>query len=111
MDGGRRKKVIAAFEVERNRDSFNCDKCNLGRHCDDSNPASYPILAVKTKDKKHTLLESNVCFLPMCDDFTREILELFPHYKNGILPLTGGLYEQPDIYNKAMTLADLLWQN
>ena len=34
------------------------------------------------------------------------LLEMYAHYKNGVLPFAGGLLNQPNIYVEAMGVID-----
>lgn len=51
-------------------------------------------------------LESRTCLLPMIDDESRNMLQLFTHYKNGLLPFGGGLLDQPAAYCEAMAVVE-----
>jgi hypothetical protein len=88
--------------VAHNRDKFNCHACVNHRHCDDSNPAPFPMFVIEDIG-----LESRTCLLPMIDDESRHMLQLFTHYKNGILPFSGGLLDQPAAYSEAMATVEV----
>jgi hypothetical protein len=34
------------------------------------------------------------------------LLEMYAHYKNGVLPFAGGLFNQPNLYVEAMGVID-----
>ena len=87
--------------VARDRERFNCQACRFHRHCDDSNPAGYPMFAIPEIG-----LESRTCLLPMVTDFSRQLLKSYWHYKNGLLPLAGGMLDQPAIFGEAMEVID-----
>jgi len=49
---------------------------------------------------------TNVCFLPLITPLSRGLLSLHVHYKNGVLPLAGGLLNQPNGYIRAMEIIE-----
>ena len=52
------------------------------------------------------MIESKVCLLPMVTPQSQYLIRLYTHYKNRLLPHSGGLLEQPNFYLEAMeTLA------
>lgn len=87
--------------VAHNREKFNCQACRWHRHCDETNPAPFPMFSVSEID-----LESRTCLLPMVKDESRELLRLYGHYKNGVLPHGGGILDQPAMYDEAMAHID-----
>lgn len=89
------------MEVAAQRDNFNCQRCRHNRHCDDSNPAPFPMFVVAEIG-----LESRTCPLPMITPLSHQMLRLYSHYKNQLLPFGGGLYDQPALYTEAMELID-----
>jgi hypothetical protein len=88
-------------EVAFQRDNFNCRQCRHHRHCDDSNPAPFPMFAVPEIG-----LESRTCLLPMITPFSHQLMRLYSHYKNQLLPFAGGLHDQPAIWMEAMEVID-----
>jgi len=88
-------------EVAAHRDRFNCQHCGFNRHCDDSNPAPFPMFAIREIG-----LESRTCLLPMVTGFSRQMLRLYGHYKHHLLPYAGGLYDQPNLYIEAMDVIE-----
>jgi hypothetical protein len=40
---------------------------------------------------------------------SRELLKLHRHYRNGILPVAGGLYDQTAFYVDCMEIIDAAW--
>lgn len=52
-------------------------------------------------------LESRTCLLPMITDESRQMLQLFTHYKNGVLPFSGGILDQPAAFGEAMALVEV----
>lgn len=47
---------------------------------------------------------TNECPVNLIDADTLELLDVwFPHYKNGVLPVAGGLLDQSNWYIEAMT--------
>jgi len=42
----------------------------------------------------------------MVDQCSLELINLYAHYKNKILPLSGGLLNQPNGYVRAMAVID-----
>lgn len=87
------------MEVAAQRDKFNCRQCRFNKHCDDSNPAPFPMFAVPEIG-----LESRTCLLPMITPMSNELMSWYGHYKNRLLPFAGGLYDQPALYTEAMQL-------
>lgn len=51
-------------------------------------------------------LESRTCLLPMIAPQSHQLMRLYNHYKNHLLPFAGGLYDQPAIYTEAMEIID-----
>lgn len=89
------------MEVAAQREHFNCRHCKFHRHCDDANPAPFPMFAVPEIG-----LESRTCLLPMITGESNEYMRLYSHYKNHLLPFGGGLYDQPAVYREAMEIID-----
>lgn len=83
-----------------NRSKFDCQHCIWGRHCDDSNPAPFEKWAIPG------VIESRTCLLPMVTPFSDLMMSLYSHYQHRLLPLTGGILEQPNIYMQAMQVLD-----
>lgn len=50
------------------------------------------------------VIESRTCLLPMITPESRHLLRLHKHYRYGLLPLGGGLLEQPNLYLEAMEI-------
>lgn len=89
--------------VAHNREQFNCQACPFHRHCDDSNPAPFPLFVVEEIG-----LESRTCLLPMITDESRFLMQMFSHYKNGLLPFDGGVLDQPAGFGEAMAHIDAM---
>lgn len=87
--------------VAHNRESFNCQNCRFHRHCDDSNPAPFPMWVIPEIG-----LESRTCLLPQVTEEARDMLHLYRHYKNGYLPRAGGILDQPAVFMESMALID-----
>lgn len=51
-------------------------------------------------------MRSNVCFLPMVSEQSNYYLRLYRHYVNRILPHSGGILEQRNIYVQAMEIIE-----
>ena len=64
-------------------------------------PAKYP-----KWDIPGVLVDSRICPLPMITGETRSMLKLHAHYKNGILPISGGILDQPAAYVEAMNIIE-----
>lgn len=90
--------------VLQNRKDFDCDNCIWGRHCDDSNPASFNQWKVESHGV--TVFESNVCLLPMVTDRSLFFIRLHKHYKNGVLFSGSGFMDQPNLYLEMMEILD-----
>lgn len=84
-----------------NREKFDCQACRWQRHCDERNPAPFPMFHIAEIG-----LESRTCLLPMINDFSRLMMRLYGHYKAHLLPTSGGLLEQPNLYLEAMEMID-----
>lgn len=84
----------------QNKDKFDCNNCPWNRHCDDSNPSRFPQWVIPD------VIESNICLLPMMSDWHVSMWRLYSHYKNQLLPKTGGLFDQPNLYLEAMEVID-----
>lgn len=80
--------------------TFNCEHCDWGRHCDESNPAPFAQWSITG------VIESDICLKPMVTEFSLTMLRLYGHYKNHWLPLSGGLLEQSNTYLQAMEIID-----
>lgn len=97
---------MIAVEVARNSKDFNCKTCSA-KHCDSAGalPDSRGPAPI---ERWHIdgVISSTTCLLPMINDFSRECLRLYGHYKNGILLRAGGLYDQPRKYMQAMGVID-----
>jgi hypothetical protein len=52
------------------------------------------------------IIDTNICIKPMVTATHHQLLRLHKHYKNGLLPLSGGVLDQPNIYLEAMELID-----
>jgi len=52
------------------------------------------------------VIESDVCLLPMISDLSSRYMRLYHHYKNGLLPISGGLLDQSSMYLEAMEIID-----
>lgn len=50
------------------------------------------------------VIESRTCLLPMVGEREAEMLRLFQHYRQQLLPLAGGLLDQPNNYIEAMEI-------
>jgi len=88
--------------VARNRENFDCNTCKR-KHCDETGgtpgsigPAGFPLYSI------HNVIESRVCLLPMITPWSRQMLQLYEHYKAGHLVVSGGVLEQPAVYLAAM---------
>lgn len=98
---------MIAVEVKNNITNFNCATCRL-KNCDETGnwpgslgPAPRPVWRVKSLDMKST-----TCLLPMVTELSWWLLEQYQHYKNRMLPIAGGLLDQPNVYLKAMEFLD-----
>lgn len=91
-----------------NQEDFNCDACNH-KHCDidkkipgSNGPAGFDMWQIKSGNK--IIMESNICPLPMITQRTLYMISLHKHYKNSVLPCSGGLLDQPNYYLQVMEL-------
>ena len=99
-----------ATTVATNSKEFNCNACTWGKSCnlypDSNGPASYPKFGI---EKGGVRIESNICFLELITSDTRAYMKLYRHYNKSILPLSGGLLDQPAVYLNAMEIIER-WQ-
>lgn len=84
---------------------YTCATCTH-RHCDESGemegsrgPAPFPKWEINGEVFR-------VCPLPQVTEFSREMLKLHMHYKNGYLPENGGLMRQPAGFLRAMEIIE-----
>ncbi len=96
---------MIAVEVRGNPKKFNCKKCVNNHHCDDDylvngsiGPAGHYIFSIPD------IIESKVCLLPMLTDQTYALIRLSRHYKNNMLPVSGGILEQPNYFLQAIDI-------
>jgi len=52
------------------------------------------------------VIESKTCLKPMVEPWASSLLRLHSHYRNSVLPFSGGLYDQPNYYLEAMEIID-----
>jgi hypothetical protein len=96
-----------AIEVGNHAASFDCQLCQQ-RHCDESGeiegsvgPAAYPRWSIPG-----VLEDSRTCPKPKVTQQSVALLRLFKHYRHGLLPLNGGLMDQPAAYIEAMEIIE-----
>lgn len=97
---------MIAVEVSKHADSYDCDKC-YHRYCDEAGDlpdSNGP--APNDRWEIPGVIKSRTCLLPMITDESRYYLNLHVHYRNNILPFSGGILEQPNIYMKAMEIIE-----
>ena len=91
------------MEVAKAASKYNCNTCQA-RHCDDSNPSNQSVEI--SHPRFGVIIRTNACLLPKLTPHAHEFMRLFNHYKNGILPFSGGLLDQPAAWYEAMCLID-----
>ena len=52
------------------------------------------------------MIETNRCLRQLVTPASWEFIRMYRHYKNGILPLAGGLLDQPARFVDAMEIID-----
>jgi hypothetical protein len=52
------------------------------------------------------VITSRTCLLPMINPESRQLLRLYDHYKNNLLPFAGGILDQPQKFLTAMRTID-----
>jgi len=52
------------------------------------------------------VIDSNVCLKPMITSASAFYLRLHAHYKNGLLPYSGGLLDQPAVFIEIMEIIE-----
>lgn len=87
--------------MAHNAEAFKCETCQWGRHCDETRPAPYAQWSIRG------VIESNVCLLPMITQESRFLLKMHEHYRNKVLPHSGGILDQPNYYAEAMEILAL----
>ncbi len=80
--------------------NFNCEFCTWGRHCDKSNPASFNQWVIPN------IIDTNICLKPMVTSKSLGFLKMYTHYKNRLLPYSGGILDQPYSYIRAMEIIE-----
>lgn len=86
---------------------FDCRYCPWGRNetghfCDDSNPAPGNIWVLMYNGRE--IEKRKTCPKPIIGADSRLFLTLFGHYERRMLPLAGGILNQPKIYADAMNI-------
>jgi len=96
-----------AVNVGLNPTSFDCAHCPNDHHCDESNPHHYDAWAILFG--KEVIYEGRVCPKGTMETFEMQMISDYQHYKNGILPFAGGLYDQPHMAMQCMTIIDQVY--
>lgn len=78
--------------------NYPCDKCDCLPDGTSSDGLKWKVPSAG--------IESSVCLRKLITDRTIMMLDLYGHYKNGVLPVAGGLLDQPYAYYRAMTIID-----
>lgn len=95
-----------AIEVSQNPKDFNCDNCKNSYHCTENK--NDPLWPKSKGEAEFELLEiagvidSKVCLKPLITTASYFYLRMYGHYKNGLLPYSGGLLDQPAVFAQAM---------
>lgn len=79
-----------------NRDKFNCQACRFHKHCDERNPAPFPMWVIPG------VIESRTCLLPMVGAVEMDLLRWYQRYEKNVYPFAGGFLDQPNNYIEAM---------
>jgi len=82
----------------------------MGRFCDidkqwpgSVGPAPIPKFSVTHRGQE--LLENpHVCPVPLISPLSYKLLSLYKHYDKQLLPFSGGVLDQPNIYIEAMEI-------
>lgn len=82
--------------VIREPHNYPCGSCSCDEHGRDPDGGTWSIPGV--------LERSPVCPRRLINDRSRYFVDLYQHYRNGVLPVSGGLLDQPYIYYRAMTI-------
>lgn len=80
-------------------DKFNCDTCRCDKNFQSSNLWEIP-----------GVIKTQKCLRKMITQESADFYSLYKHYQNGVMPYSGGLFEQPNAYLEAMDLIDE-WSN
>jgi hypothetical protein len=91
-----------AVAVATDPKAFPCETCRCRNGVSEFDRWKVPDMVPGT----FAIEPTNRCFRQLVTPAAWHFLELYKHYKNGLLPLAGGLLEQPAIYYKAMTIID-----
>lgn len=93
--------------MEREEDRLTCDRCPFDRRCTDSLPgrAAFPDIDPGTTWECHTCPRHHVMThpLPLDDPFAWAC-----RLENGIMPLSGGWLDQPNVYTETMAIVEVL---
>lgn len=87
-----------AVAVARESKNYPCDSCDCFPGGKSRDGTRWRIPSIE--------FESDVCPRQTISARTTLWLDLYGHYKNGVLPVAGGLLDQPYIYYRAMTIID-----
>ena len=84
--------------VSREPENFPCHSCNCDAVGRDPYGETWSVAGVLEK--------SPICPARLINDRSRFFLKLHRHYRNGVLPVAGGLLDQPYIYVRAMDIIE-----
>lgn len=100
---GASKKLIAAVVVSREPENFPCGGCG----CDaEGRAASGERWKIHGADKLVPVIDTDRCPRKSITPRSRFFMELHVHYRRGLLPVAGGLLDQPAAYFDAMTILE-----
>lgn len=87
-----------ATVVRREPKNYPCGNCNCDADGRDPDGGTWSIPGVIEK--------SPICLRRLINQRSLYFLDLHRHYLNGVLPVSGGLLDQPYIYLRAMTIIE-----
>jgi hypothetical protein len=86
-------------EVDRNFEDFRCDTC-MHKHCTEEPTEQWPESRGQSSVEIFEIpnvISSRTCLKPMVTANSRFVLELYTHSRDGHLPVTGGVMDQPAV--------------
>ena len=90
-----------------NGSDFNCKACKWGKHCDADGLIEGSVgKAPFPKWEIAGVINSDICLLPMINECSALMIRLYSHYKNGLLPYGGGIFEQPNKFMRSMEIIE-----
>jgi hypothetical protein len=87
--------TAAVFGEPKN---YPCGSCSCDADGRDPDGGTWTIAGV--------IEQSPICLRRLITQRSLFLFDLYGHYKRGVLPVAGGLFDQPHVYYRAMTVID-----